>query len=353
MRAAVLKEYGEPLAIESVPEPEVGPDDAIVETKACGICRSDWHAWQGHGEWADDNVPIGQILGHEPVGVVTEVGANVERVTPGDLVTVPFSLGDGTCPYCRDGHSNVCVDSTALGFGPAAPGAFAERLRVPHADHNVVHLPEGVDPAEMAGLGCRFMTAYHAIAHRADLNGGDWVAVHGCGGLGLSAVHAAAALGANVVAVDIASETLRKAVDLGARETVDASEVDDVPAAVRSHTDGGANVSVDALGIAETCRNSVESLVRRGQHVQLGLTTDEERGEVALPVDEIAMRELDVLGSRGMPVSRYDEIFRMIEGGAIEPGKLVTKRVALEDVSDRLDAMTDFGTLGMEVITEF
>ena len=351
MRAAVLEEYGEPLSIESVPEPEIGPDDALIETKACGICRSDWHAWMGHGSGGD--VSAGQIMGHEPVGVVTDAGENVDRVAVGDLVAVPFSLGDGTCHYCRDGHSNVCENATALGFGPDAPGAFAEYVRVPHADHNAIRLPDGVDPATMAGLGCRFMTAFHAVSHRADLGTGDWVAVHGCGGLGLSAVHVAAALGANVVAVDISEEKLAKAVELGARETVDASATDRVPGEIKSITDGGAHVSIDALGIAETCRNSVFCLRRRGQHVQLGMTTDEERGEIPLPTDRLMLLELSVLGSRGMPVSRYDEIFRTIAGGAVDPAKLVTRRVALADVSERLAAMTDYDTLGMEVITEF
>lgn len=350
MRAAVLEAYDEPLSIESVPDPEPDPGGVVIETEACGVCRSDWHAWQGHQSGGD--VSPGQILGHEPVGVVVDVGERVETVAEGDRIAVPFSLSDGVCPHCRDGHSNVCPNATALGFGADAQGAFAELVHVPVADQNAVHLPDGVDPAAMAGLGCRFMTAFHALAHRADLAPGDWLAIHGCGGLGLSAVHIGAALGANVVAVDIREEALDKATDLGARVTVNGRE-EDVRRAVYGATDGGAQVSIDALGIAETCRNSVDCLARRGQHVQLGLTTDEERGEVPLPTDAIALKELDVLGSRGLPVSKYDELFRLVESGSVDPGKLVTREVALSDVSDRLAAMSDFGTLGMEVVTEF
>jgi alcohol dehydrogenase len=348
MKAAILKAYGEPLAIEEVSEPGPAEHSVVVETEACGICRSDWHAWQGHGEWADDQVPVGQILGHEPAGRVAAVGERVESVREGDRIAVPFNLGRGHCGYCRNGHGNVCENGIALGFEEAAPGAFAERVHVPYADYNAVHLPDGVSPVEMAGLGCRFVTAYHALAHRADLTPGDWVAVHGCGGVGLSAVHVADALGANVVAVDVDDAKLDRARELGADETIDARR-EDVPATIRTRV-GGAHVSVDALGIAETCRNSVDCLRRQGQHVQLGLTTDEERGEISLPTDAMTMREITFIGSRGMPPSRYGELLRMLERGALSPEKLVTKTVSLADVPARLTAMSEFETTGIEVV---
>ncbi|WP_458189737.1 zinc-dependent alcohol dehydrogenase family protein [Haladaptatus sp. NG-WS-4] len=348
MQAAVLKAYGEPLEIEAVPNPDLDDHGVVVETDACGICRSDWHAWQGHGEWADDQVPIGQILGHEPAGRVVAVGDRVEGIRAGDRIAVPFNLGRGTCEYCQNGHGNVCENGIALGFEAAAPGAFAERVHVPYADYNAVTLPDGVSPVEMAGLGCRFVTAYHALAHRVDLTPGDWVAVHGCGGVGLSAVHVANALGANVVAVDVDDAKLDRAKDLGADEVVDGHE-EDVPTAIHERVDG-AHVSIDALGIAETCRNSIDCLRRRGQHVQLGLTTDEEKGEVSLPTDAMTMREITFFGSRGMPPSRYDELLRMMERDVLSPGRLVTKTVSLEEVPDRLAAMSGFETAGIEVV---
>ncbi|WP_135825199.1 zinc-dependent alcohol dehydrogenase family protein [Halorussus ruber] len=353
MKAAVLRDYAEPLEIEEVPDPDPDPRGVVVETEACGICRSDWHAWQGHGEWADDRVPKGQILGHEPAGTVVAVGEAVDRIREGDRIAVPFNLGRGDCEYCRNGHGNVCADGLALGFEADAPGAFAQQVHVPYADYNAVELPEGVSPVEMAGLGCRFATAYHGLAHRADLAPGDWVAVHGCGGVGLSAVHVADALGANVVAVDLADEKLAKARELGADEVVDAETVVDVPAHIRETTDSGAHVSVDALGVAETCRNSVACLRKRGQHLQLGLTTDEERGEVSLPTDAMTMNEITFLGSRGMPPTRYGELLRMMDRGTVSPAELVTREVALEDVPSRLAAMSDYGTVGIEVVTEF
>ncbi len=353
MRAAVLEAYGEPLSIESVEPPEPDPHGVVVDVEACGICRSDWHAWQGHGEWADDRVPLGQILGHEPAGTVAGVGEQVDRFEPGDRVAVPFNLGEGSCPQCRNGHGNVCQDGYALGFEETVPGAFAERIRVPHADFNVVALPDGVSTTEAAALGCRYVTAFHALAHRADLAAGDWVAVHGCGGLGLAAVQIAGALGANVAAVDIREDPLELATELGADATVTAGDGVDVPAEIESVTHGGAHVSVDALGRAETCRNSVDCLRTRGTHVQVGLTTDAERGEIALPMDELTRWDVTVVGSRGMPPSRYDELLRLIASDRLEPDALVTNEVALEDVSGRLAAMSEYETRGVEVVTEF
>jgi len=355
MRAAVLREYGEPLDVTTVPDPEPDADGVVVDVAACGVCRSDWHAWQGHGEWADDQVSAGQVLGHEPAGEVVAAGEEVERFAVGDEVVVPFSLGDGTCHDCRSGHGNVCADGLTLGFEPDAPGAFAERVAVPAADYNLVRLPDGLAPRDAAALGCRYMTAYHALADRADLAGGDWLAVHGCGGVGLSAVQLGGALGARVVAVDVDDDARSRAEAAGAAATVNprADNVAGVPTAVEAITDGGADVSMDALGVAETCRNSVACLRERGTHVQVGLTTEAERGEVSLPTDRMIRWEIDFLGSRGMPPTRYDALFDLIAASEIDPGALVTREVSLSEVSGRLAAMTDYGTEGIEVVTEF
>ncbi|ADJ15315.1 zinc-dependent alcohol dehydrogenase family protein [Halalkalicoccus jeotgali] len=347
MQAVVLESHGDPLALRDVPEPDLEPDGVIVDVEACGICRSDWHAWKGHGEWVDDVPPEGQILGHEPAGTVLEVGDRIETLEEGDRVAVPFSLGDGTCSRCRNGHGNVCPNGTALGFEPAGQGAFADRIAVPHADYNLTTLPEGVSASAAAALGCRYMTAYHGLAHRADLAPGDWVAVHGCGGVGLSAVQIANALGARVLAVDVRSAPLEKATELGAHETVHGGG--DVPGKIRELTGGGAAISIDALGISETCRNSVACLASLGQHLQLGLTTDAERGEVSLPTDSMVGREIDFLGSRGMPPTRYDELLGFVESGAIDPGALVSHKVPLAEVPERIAAMDEFSAVGIEV----
>jgi len=350
MRAAVLREYGEPLRIEERERPEPGEGEAVVEVEACGVCRSDWHAWKGHGEWADDQAPLGQVLGHEPAGRVVETGPGVD-LEAGARVVVPFNLGDGTCRYCTNGHGNVCPDGQALGFERDAPGAFAEYVRVPAADFNAARLPDSVPFRDAAALGCRFATAYHALAHRGDVRAGDRVAVFGCGGLGLSAVQVAGALGAEVVAVDIREAALDRAQDMGA-ETVNAA-VGDTATAVRESTGGGADVTLDALGDSETCRPAVESLRPTGTHVQAGLTGAADRGEIALPVDRMAGTELDFAGARGMPPSRYDELLTLVADGTVDPGALVTRELALADVSERLAAMDDYETEGVEVVTSF
>ena len=353
MRAAVFTEFGEPREVTDVEAPEPAPDGVVVETEACGICRSDWHGWIGDWAWRGVDFDHGHIFGHEPAGHVIAVGEEVENVREGDHVAVPFNLGDGSCQLCRNGHSNICENRMGLGFAEEAQGAWAEEVHVPWADHNAVRLPDNVSSVDMAGLGCRFMTSFHALAHRADVGAGDWLAVHGCGGIGLSAVHIGDALGASVIAVDLMDEKLDIAEDLGAVERVNASEVEDVPTAVQDITDGGADISVDALGIPTTCRNSINSLRKLGQHVQIGMTTKDEEGEITIPNDMMVLNEIEFIGSLGMQPPRYDEIFRMVDKGKLDPASVVSERVGLEDITEQLEMMTDFQTVGIPVVDTF
>jgi alcohol dehydrogenase len=355
MRAVVFQGPEEPMEIEDVDRPEPDSDGVVVETEACGVCRSDWHAWQGDWSWIGMMMRPGLVFGHEPAGRVVEVGEDVERVSEGDRVTNPFNFSGGTCLHCRNGRANLCERSMPMGFLDFAPGAYAEEYPIPNADQNVVHLPDGTDPVEVAGLGCRFATAFHGMAHRVDVNPGDWVAVHGCGGVGLSAIHTADALGANIIAVDLNWEALNKAEELGADETIQADEVQDVPQVVKGFTERsrGVDISVDALGIAETCRNSINSLGKAGQHLQIGLTTSEEEGEVSLPVDTMVTDEREFYGSYGMPPNEYDEIFRMMDRGKIDPGKIVTETIGLEEVPEQIASFGDYESVGIPVVDEF
>ena len=355
MDAVVFQGVGEPLELREVDRPDCGPDEAIVETEACGICRSDWHAWQGDWDWIGLVPRPGLIFGHEPVGRVVEVGDNVTRFDEGDRVTNPFNLSDGTCPYCRAGKANICESSIPMGFVGFQKGAFAEEYSVRNADQNLIEVPDDVAAEKIAGLGCRFATAFHGVTKRVDVGPGDWVAVHGCGGVGMSAIHTVNALGGNVIAIDIVEEKLDKAKELGASEGINSQNVKDVPQAVKSITDGsrGVEVSVEALGISETIQNSVNSLAPGGQHLQVGMTTSEESGQVELPIDFMVQNEREFYGTYGMPPHEYDEIFRMMRSGKIEPGRIVSETCSLGDVPNVMERLGEYDTMGIPVCSEF
>jgi D-arabinose 1-dehydrogenase-like Zn-dependent alcohol dehydrogenase len=350
MKAAVMEGVRQPLVVREVDDPIPAPNGVVLRVEANGICRSDWHLWMGDWSWFGLAVPLPHVLGHEFCGVIEEVGPDVTRWSPGDRVLVPFSMGEGTCEWCRTGHHNVC--DTMLTPGVVSWGGYARRAAVPFADVNLVEIPEAVPFVEAASMGCRYMTSFHGVVDQAKVAAGEWVAVHGCGGVGLSAVQIATALGANVIAVDVSAEKLAFAKELGAVATIDASSGDPA-AAILELTRGGAHVSVDALGIAATCRNSVNSLRKRGRHLQIGLTSAAEQGEVALPIDLIVLKEVTVVGTLGMQASRFPAMLQMVESGKLRPGKLVHRTVPLEEAGAVLASMDRFATVGVTVIDRY
>jgi alcohol dehydrogenase len=337
MRAAVMHAFEQPLAVEAVPDPVPPPDGVVVAVRATGVCRSDWHGWMGH----DPSIALPHVPGHELCGVIAEVGPSVQGFAVGDRVTVPFCCGCGTCEPCRLGETQLCERDFQPGF--TAWGSFAEYVALPRAELNLVRVPEALSDVEAAALGCRFMTAWAALHVHACVRAGEWVAVHGCGGVGLAAVMIAAAAGANVIAIDIDERKLVRAGELGAAHaTSDAS-------AIAELTGGGAHVSLDALGSAVTCVNSVRCLRRRGRHVQVGLLLAEERS-VALPMARVIAYELRVFGVHGMAVRHYDGMLRAIAGGSVRPGSLVAKTIGLDDVGDEVASMGRFAQEGVTVV---
>ncbi len=350
MRAAVMEGIRQPLVVRDVPDPTPPEKGVVVRVEANGICRSDWHLWMGDWSWIGLQLPLPHVLGHEFCGVIDEVGPGVTRWRRGDRVLVPFSLGEGSCEWCLSGHHNIC--DTMLTPGVVSWGGYGRRAGVPFADVNLVPLPESIGFVEAASMGCRYMTSFHGLVDQAKVGAGEWVAVHGCGGVGLSAVQIATALGANVIAVDVADEKLAFAKELGAVATVNATKGDPA-AAILDLTGGGAHVSIDALGIAATCRNSVNSLRKRGRHLQIGLTTQAEQGEVALPIDLIVLKEATIIGSCGMQAPRFGAMLQMVEAGKLRPGKLVHKTIALEEAGQVLASMDRFATVGVNVIDRY
>jgi propanol-preferring alcohol dehydrogenase len=350
MRAARIVEFGAPLEVTDIPEPEIGPDDVLVKVEAEGICRTDWHTWRGEWGWIGLEPELPIVPGHEFAGVVVESGRDVTRFAPGDRVTVPFHDGCGLCAWCTAGRSNLCERMKVIGI--AYDGGYAEYVRIPNADFNAIAVPEGIDFDTAAALGCRYMTAFHAVVNRGGVRPGDWVAIHGVGGVGLSAVQIASAIGARPVAVDLDPIKLELARQQGAEVLVDASEGD--PARmVRDLTGGGAQVSLDALGVTQTCRNSILSLRRGGRHVQVGLTTEEEKGKIPVPIDIIVSFELEVVGSVGNPRSQFPRLLTMVESGTLNPDQLITRRVRLDQAGEVLQEMSEYGTRGFNLITRF
>jgi alcohol dehydrogenase len=342
VRAAVLHAFGEPLSVQTEPDPAPPRDGAVIEVRATGICRSDWHAWVGH----DPSVVLPHVPGHELAGVVVETGPEVREVAVGARVTVPFCCGCGVCGPCRQGETQLCERDFQPGF--TAWGSFARFVAIPRADLNLVALPERLDFVDAATLGCRFMTAWAALRVHARAGAGEWVAIHGCGGVGLSAVMIATALGAQVVAVDVDGAKLERARALGAAHMVHAGR-DDAPAAIAELTGGGAHVSIDAVGSAATCAASVLSLRRHGRHVQVGLLLAGERS-VAVPMARVISYELTLLGVHGLALRHYDGLLRAVAAGTLEPGRLVGRRIGLDDAGTELAAMGEFAQHGVTVI---
>jgi D-arabinose 1-dehydrogenase-like Zn-dependent alcohol dehydrogenase len=343
LRAVVYPGYGVVPEVTDVPEPACPDDGVVISVGATGVCRSDWHAWRGH-----DPVPLPHIPGHELAGTIAQTGPAVTGWRPGDRVTVPFVCGCGRCEYCQAGDAQVCPDQTQPGF--TGPGSFAEQVAIHAADTNLVALPDAVDFVTAASLGCRFATAYRALTGHARLRQGEWLAVHGCGGVGLSAVHIGAALGARVIAVDVAGPALDRARELGAEHAILSATNTDPAPVIRDLTGGGAQVSLDALGSPGTLGNSVRSLRRRGRHVQVGLLL----GPAAappVPMDLVIGRELEIYGSHGMAARDYPAMLAQIADGTLRPARLVGSVIGLEQAGAALAAMDGPGAAaGMTVI---
>ncbi|HPD13901.1 MAG TPA: zinc-dependent alcohol dehydrogenase family protein [Planctomycetota bacterium] len=346
MRAAYYEAFAAPLTIRDLPDPSPGTDGAVIRVRANGICRSDWHAWMGH----DPEVKLPHVPGHELAGVVEAVGSGVRRWRQGDRVTVPFVCACGECPQCASGNQQVCDHQFQPGF--THWGSFAQFVAIGRADANLVRLPEELDFVTAASLGCRFATAFRALVAQGRVRPGQWVAVHGCGGVGLSAVLIASALGAQVVGVDIAEEKLRLARHLGAAETVNALDTTDVAQAVADLTRGGAHVSLDALGSPATCHNSIACLRKRGRHVQVGLLLAEQRAP-QVPMDLVVARELEILGSHGMQAHEYGCMLAMITSHKLDPARLIGRTVTLEESLRELETMDTFAGTGVVVIDRF
>jgi D-arabinose 1-dehydrogenase-like Zn-dependent alcohol dehydrogenase len=346
MRAVVYDAFTAPPAVRTVPDPSPGPEAAVLRVRATGLCRSDWHGWRGH----DPDITPPHVPGHEFAGDLVALGARVTGWRIGERVTAPFVCACGACPECLAGDGQVCRAQSQPGF--THWGSFAEYVTVEHAAVNLVRLPDAVEHPVAAALGCRYATAFRAVVDQGRVTAGEWLAVYGCGGVGLSAVQIAVAAGARVVAVDVNPHALELARSCGAELCHDARGADgpqDVAAAVRDLTGGGTHAALDALGSPDTCLAALHGLRRRGRHVQVGLLPAA-AGRPALPMDRVVAHELEIRGSHGAPAHRYPALLALITAGRLDPARLVTGELTLDEAPAALATMDSGAPAGIRVI---
>jgi alcohol dehydrogenase len=343
MRAAVYEAFRGPIGVVDVADPTPGDGEVVVEVLAVGVCRSDFHGWHG----TDPDIACPHVGGHEFVGRVVALGGGVDHVRLADRVVAPFVCGCGTCEPCLLGQQQVCRNQQQPGF--TRWGAFAQYCTIPYAARNAVVVPDSVDDEVAALVGCRVSTAYRGVVERGRLAAGDVMCVFGCGGVGLAAIALGRTIGARVVAIDINDDALALAAGLGADDSVNVTGVDDVGSLIRELT-GGAHVSIDCLGHAETARRSIDVLRPLGRHVQIGLFPT---AMTELPIARIIRDELEFLGVHGLSAGRFGQVFGLIESGALQLNAMISQRLTLADLSVALPAMATFQTPGVSVITSF
>ena len=344
MKAAVYRAFNGSIEIEQVNDPVVNEAGAIIEVRASGICRSDWHGWKGH----DPDIKLPHVPGHEFSGVVKEIGSKVAQFKVGDRVTAPFCCGCAHCAQCLKGNQHICDNHFQPGFTDW--GSFAQSVHINNADFNLIKLPASLDFVSSAALGCRFITAFHGIVNQGKVDKSMFVAIHGCGGVGLSAIMIAAAYGAKVIAVDINGQNLEKARTFGADYTINAT-TEDVVGRVHDITNGGANLSMDALGSTETSSNSINCLAKKGKHIQVGILGTE--SNILVSTADLIAKEIEIIGSHGMPIADYDIIFNLIANKKIDLSLLIDKTVSLEQVDQEMRSMDAYSNSGMVVIDQF
>ena len=346
MNAAVFEAFQGPVEVKSVDDPAPGEDGVVLRVAATGVCRSDWHGWMGH----DPDIRLPHVPGHEISGVVEAVGANIRNFREGDRVTLPFVGGCGKCEQCESGNQQICDFQFQPGF--THWGSYAEYVAIEYADINLVALPDEIDFVTAASLGCRFATSFRAIVAQGGVAPGQWVAVHGCGGVGLSAIMIASAFEAQVIAIDVSDDALAMARSVGADKLINATTESTVVDAIRDLTDGGVHLSIDALGSRDTCCNSIANLRKRGRHVQVGLMAGEHY-HPAIPMELVIANELEIVGSHGMQAYEYDRMLQMITDEKLQPQKLVSQTVNLECAASALGNPAELQVAGVTVINRF
>lgn len=338
--------------MQEVPVPRVPDDGVLVEVRATGVCRSDWHGWKGHdGDVHAHGLPF--VPGHEFSGVVVSRGRHVRRIMVGDRVAVPFILSCGLCRYCTNHEPTICSKQEQPGF--TRFGSFAEFVAIPRADRNLCKLPDHVSFVQAAALGCRFTSAYRAMYQQGKLQAKQSVAVFGCGGLGLSCIMLARTKQAKIiVAVDVSESALLKAKSLGATHTVHVQhgqssiEVATAVQKVLPSTEDGVDLSLDAAGFDVTSEAAVYATRPGGIMTQVGLPHETPR----IPMARVAGKEITIVGSHGFDAKVLPDLLDLIADGT-DPCTLVQSEVSLEEGCQALENMDRESPLGMVMVTKF
>ena len=346
MRAVYYEDFGGEVSVLDVQDPTPTDDGVVIRVLATGLCLSDWHGWKGH----DPDIKLPHVPGHELAGVIEAIGKDTQKWKVGDRVTLPFVCGCGSCLQCLSGNQQVCDYQFQPGF--TNWGSFAEYTAIDRADGNLVRLPEELSFVSAASLGCRFVTSFRAVIDQGAVRPGEWVAVHGCGGVGLSAVMIAHAAGARVIGIDILEEKLQFARKLGANVTINASKSENIVEEIMEYSGGGVHISIDALGSPETCLNSILSLRKRGKHVQVGLMVADNTQQ-PVPMDRVVAWELELIGSHGIQAYRYPAIFKMLKSGRVNLEKIVGKTITLDEVVEELPSLNKSTTVGVTIVDRF
>lgn len=326
MKAAVFYGPGQPLKLEEVPTPEIGPEEALVKVAACGVCHTDLHYLDGVPTFKKP--PL--ILGHEASGTVVDVGEKVSKVKKNDRVLIPPVLACGVCHNCSIGRGNICQSMVMV--GNTVDGAYAEYIGVPAKD--LIFLPPEIPLEEASIISDAMSTPYHAIKNRAEIRPGDSVIIYGCGGVGLNAVQIAAASGASVIAVDIVDEKLKLARELGATAVINARKEDPVKT-VRKTMKGGVDVAVEAIGNPDVMRQAFRSVKQGGRVVIVGYTDK----ELCVSAARLMFRELEVIGSLGCRAADFPPLVDLVRRGKLK--LLVSDKMPLDQINEALKMLRE------------
>jgi L-iditol 2-dehydrogenase len=314
MQALVLTEYKK-LELATLERPAVGPEDVLVQVRACGICGSDVHGFDGS---TGRRIPP-LVMGHETAGVVVEVGANVTRTRPGESVTLDSLLSCGKCELCRNGKTNMCAGRRILGVSCnefQQQGAFAEFVVVPQ--QAIYSIPADM-PFEHAALVEPVSVALHAVARmRIDL--GDSGVVVGSGMIGLLVIQALRIAGCDqVIAIDLDDDRLRLAKELGASATINLKHVDPVAAVLEQTGGRGVDVAMEVVGAAAPLATAINCTRRGGQIGLVGNLA----AEVPLPLQTVVTRELSLVGTLAS-AGEYPRAIELIATEAIRVAPLIS-----------------------------